>query len=559
LICLTAAYAADNINVTPESFSFHGNVSQVFSGVIYVKNLGNSTVNVSVYKTSGLSQFPISGLSNILNLAPNSTQTRSFTLTIPSNQAPGTYNGQICANVTTSGVYDCSDITVIVDPKLSMTVSPLSMVGYQNESLAGTFTITNNGNSDLNNLVISPITNMDAFGLTYSENNIYLTAGQSKTITVRGTIPYERTGVVHGYFNVSNDQINVASNATLTILSRLVISNLNVKVGKNSDDFSNGNVIDYDDSAYPGAPLQIKVDLENDAGEKLTNIKLNAIIEGIDDGDDMKSETYEINSLSDGSEKKNLLISFPNFNNSIPWKVDEGTYNLIINATGKGEDSKFKYTTTWQLKLKVYRDSDPNLKLTEVSLVPTDAQCGDQVKINVQARNIGDENSNFAIELKSQALGFSKKFSFALSNNYDDDLCTFSEADDNCIGIDDSYSFILPSNAKGNYTIDVIALAGTKQTDKKTLLLNVTCEGAAVVPSNKNTEPQNNTQPNNNSVVVINPNPISQYTTLPVRIVETSSRPLFDKNSKEYPYIIAGGIFVILAVIIGLIVVLTKK
>jgi|GEM_PF-5243133 len=561
LVGLGVASAADSLNVTPESFSFQGNVSQTFSGSFQVKNTGDTTTNVSFYKTalvSGSNSFAIGGTQNAMNnFAPNATISRSFTITIPSNQAPGTYNGQICANATVSGVHDCTAISVIVNEKIALTVTNLSMSGYQNSTLSGTFTLTNNGNTELNNLLISSISNMDLYNLAYSENYITLTAGQSKSITVTGTIPAGQTGVKRGTFTVSNDYVTVEAGAALTIRSKLAITEVYMECAAKDDTIStNGASFDFDEECFPGSEMVLKIKVENEADEDITDIEIDATFENIDDGDDVEAETVDAGDLNDGKEKQ-FTVSFDDIENRIPWITDEDDYVLTIEIAGEGDDSNYDYGETWEVIVPVNRNDDPYMRIMSASLVPDIAQCGDSVSINAEAINLGDDDSDFVLEFKSTTLGFDRKYNFELSSNYDDDFCTFAEADDDCVGVDDTYAFTVPSNAKGNYTIDVIAWSASKQTDKQTITLEVTCGKTTTTTTTTNTTTTTQTN-DDDEVVVINTNPTNQYTTLPVRIVETS-RPLLDKNSKEYPYIIAGGIIVVLAILIGMIVMLTKK
>jgi len=210
--------------------------------------------------------------------------------------------------------------------------------------------------------------------------------------------------------------------------------------------------------------VELKVEIKNVWGEIIDDIKVTAVIEDIDDGDNLDEDT-DIGRLNVGaSETAELDLE-------LPLRVDDGSYDLKIKARGKDSNNDI-HVTEWELTLEVKKD-DHKVKITEVSVSPSHIRCGEGTDIKVEVLNLGRNAEDIEIAVINPYLGLELKEKGIELETGDDADAEYEKQ-----------FRIMPNDAKeGNYQIDVKAYynKGKDVTSKKA---DLTIEGCMQVRQN---------------------------------------------------------------------------
>ena len=175
----------------------------------------------------------------------------------------------------------------------------------------------------------------------------------------------------------------------------LEIINVNAEVdGESDNNLQNNEKIS--ESAKEESDVELEVEVKNSLNRKIDDIKVTAVIENIDDNDDLEESSYSFG-LESGDSKKSTI------NFELPLRVDDGTYRVDILA--EGEDSNnIKYEAEWKLKLEVKKDKD-KLKITNARLSPALVSCGRKSDLELSVLNLGRDDEDISIEIVSDELG----------------------------------------------------------------------------------------------------------------------------------------------------------
>lgn len=450
-----------------------------------LSQIGNSSNKIS-------SSYVQVNSGNSLNIAAGESKSVNIRVT-PSSWDEGSYTGNITFNYDTES--EARDLTVTVktgDAYLSVPSTVYLGAGSnqdRNESVSGSFTIENTGISGDNTLTgmkISTTASSSKYKVNFSltENSGFsseltgftLNTGQSQTIYYRGFIPEDMdSGSTDiGDINVESDQIDkTISNFLVNSPSMLTIDDINAEVDGDDDNsisVSGGDEIGPE--ASPGSVVKIEVKLENEFSSasdiKIEDVRITVTIEGIEgeDDDDLEEETSSFDIREDSkSDTKTLTFN-------LPYDIDEGTYDVRIEAEGTDEEYNSEHSVSTTVLLVVEKE-DHLIKIMKARLGSDEVVCDDYTTFDLQIQNLGnDDEDEVIVTVKNPTLGLTYTSNeFELTEDTSDDDSEFNK-----IFTVDLRELTLKS---GIYGIEVNTFySGDIISDTETVYLTVTgCEG----------------------------------------------------------------------------------
>jgi hypothetical protein len=197
----------------------------------------------------------------------------------------------------------------------------------------------------------------------------------------------------------------------------------------------------------PGSEVQLKIEVSNlyDRSEdiEIEDVLVSAMIDEIDDGDEIEeeSEEYDI----DANDEENIELIF-----NIPLRVDEDNYDMIITLEGD-EESGWKYEETIELELELDKENH-ELMILDAEIAPSTVRCDRTSRLDFRIINIGSNDEDVNLRIENEALGINIEDEFELSEDPDDDDNEYRK--EFVIKIDESA-------AAGSYPLKVIAEYGS--------------------------------------------------------------------------------------------------
>jgi hypothetical protein len=450
----------------------------------YVRNSGTKTLSLSSYAVdpdSDAITFSASNVDAAKVLCGISGQSLTFS-------SVGDFTGIGYCDVTANdGTYTTPakrvEITVR-NQQASLSVPTTAYIGGtagqdRNQTLTSSFVIKNTGDQRINSIEIS--TNAASkyqVNFSLDNSNFYsavsgfsLNTGEERPIYYKGYIPADMGSGdtdIGDIFVRSNEINSTISSFLINTESMLTFYDINVDVDGNSDNSISVSGDNIDKEAAPGSVVKIEVKLENeysrDSEIDLEDVKITAWIEGIDDGDDLEEETDNFKIKYDSKSDFHTLT----FN--IPYAVDEGSYDIIIEAEGTDEEygSEHKISTT--LTLDIEKKSH-FIKIMKAKLGSTDVLCNDYTTLDVELQNLGsDDEDEVILTVKNPDLGLMyTSGDLELVEDVDEDENEFSKI------------FTVDLRNKqvkaGQYPIEIdVFYSGDIISDTKTVYLTVTCK-----------------------------------------------------------------------------------
>jgi hypothetical protein len=221
---------------------------------------------------------------------------------------------------------------------------------------------------------------------------------------------------------------------------KLLITDVDVKVGSKSD-----KNMDYGDriknEAKPGDKVSFSIEIKNnftrDEDLNIEDIEVLVTIEGIDDDDDLDQED-EISKIRADKDDK-VSIDF-----EIPLKVDEDTYEVLIEVEGDDENGT-THAVEFQLELEVEKENN-EVRFLRNTLTPSEIKCGRNVQLSTAVINTGsNDEDDVLLEITNSQLGISFRETFDLSEDPFDDDSEFRK----------NFNIVLPENvAAGVYSVE---------------------------------------------------------------------------------------------------------
>ncbi len=162
----------------------------------------------------------------------------------------------------------------------------------------------------------------------------------------------------------------------------------------------------------PGSKLDLKIEIENLYTKKedigIEEISVQGTLEGIDDGRDIDGSANDFD-LSAGKNKE-ITLEF-----SIPLKVEDGDYDLIVEIEGENERG-FPYSKIIEFEVDVEKEKH-DVAFKELGFSSSNIQCGNAAKLNVNVVNLGTSGEDVKLIITNRDLGIDIMESFKLSRD----------------------------------------------------------------------------------------------------------------------------------------------
>ena len=195
---------------------------------------------------------------------------------------------------------------------------------------------------------------------------------------------------------------------------KLNITDIDVEVdGKSSNNLKDGKTISKE--AKPESEIEFKIKVKNSyngtgTGDlDIEDIQVTVTIEGIDDDDDLEEDAKEFDVNAD--DDKTVTVKF-----KLPLEVDEGTYDVLIEAEGEDEDG-LTHSTEARIDLEVEKE-DHEVIFHRKSLSPSEISCQRTTQLSVGVINTGaQEEEETVLEIANADLGVNLRETFDLSDD----------------------------------------------------------------------------------------------------------------------------------------------
>jgi hypothetical protein len=299
--------------------------------------------------------------------------------------------------------------------------------------------------------------------------------------------------------------------------SMLEIKEVTVKVNgerESAADESGGTI-----KVPPSSTLSMKVKIINNYdtsvdGGKIKNIAVEAILEGIDDGDDLDVDANDFDLLA--GRDKTVTLDF-----NIPLKLEtDATYKLTLTVEGKDENST-KHTDSVEFDVDADKLSH-ELRFVTKELLPARVTCSNSSKLTVKLVNTGENDETVDLTIDASQIGYTRTLQFDMPEDIDDD--------------DNEYEFSdylrMANPAAGIYPVQIRAsYYGGKKSLDETLNLQIdACSATAVTPTPTPQPEEEETVP-----VTKPTQPVVQPVTQPVEVVSQPVRTTYSNAAVATP------------------------
>jgi len=416
-----------------------------------------------------------------------------------------------------------------------------------------TFTITNNGTTDITDLKIELAgTELNTYNISTLPHSLgttfSLVASEVVTVTLTGTVPDDVTTRDAAYsapIKMYSGSTELASlDLNVIAESQLRLDSVKFVVDGKSKSISEG---DTRKDVMPGAKLEIKGDIENVFSDNddidIEDVTIEITIESIDDeGDDDLEGDEDVGDIK-ADDKESFKIEF-----EIPEDVDEGDYDVIILVEGDDENGA-KHSVEWNdVRLKVEKDKH-DIRIRKLAVSPAKVGCSRKARVGVDLKNQGTSDEDEVVVLLENA-------DLELINE-DTSIPEIEEGTGDDTEYSKTYPIELAENVKaGTYPISVKVYYDTDTlSDSKTVDLVVEkCE--VEVPKEDEEE----------TVVVVSPPKTEdkedkgeELDILTTPVTETTEGSLLGSNTYMLLLLVAIGVAVIVIVIMIVVLFSMKK
>jgi len=411
---IVSVNAAPGFNIVEDFANITQQADSTASGSFVVNNTGTTNLNINFTGytlTKSSDKLNITSLSNITNRANGTSQSSTFSIIIPKQQAPGLYSGTLTATSNAS-ITDTIAVRLNITEKYDASSAPsqieLGSVSL-NSTYTRTFNVTNTGNADLTNVTFD--FSASGFNLKSNKTNFVLPFDKTESISFNITIPASTStgNVTLGDVKlVSAELTKSLLSLTANVGGGLTIEDVDVFLttrkseSGNDLDASDGRKLNFgEENAGPGSELRFNLNIQNTFTDKedidINDVSVRVTIDEIDEGEDIEDESHEFDLEAESDEEVNIILK-------IPLAVDAGIYDILIEAEGE-DDSGNTHADEMRLKLDV--DREPREVIVEqASLFPEKIKCSGTSTLTATIRNIGSRKEEKAkIEIVNKGLG----------------------------------------------------------------------------------------------------------------------------------------------------------
>lgn len=264
--------------------------------------------------------------------------------------------------------------------------------------------------------------------------------------------------IVH-YCAKDNDLIGFAFGAAGASPDMLKIKEVTIRVDgkKSSADKAGGTIKEV----YPQSKIQVEVKLKNlypkDTNIGIQNIKVQGVMEGINDGNDLDDESGDIN--LDAEEDDTATLNF-----NIPLEVKDDSYDFILTISGKDEKG-IGYKKELKYNLKLQKEKY-DLKFLKTEISPESVKCSGTVILDLSLANIGTKNEDVKLTVLNSDLGLNIEENFTLDKDPFGDGSKFRK----------QYELHVNNVKEGSYPIVIKADNGNKNIEETVNLAVTKCQ-----------------------------------------------------------------------------------
>jgi uncharacterized membrane protein len=348
-------------------------------------NLTDITFSLSVPGFSSLDE--IFSPSDIDELVDGSSVPVSFEFTIPSGQAVGDYTGTVTVLdgiPNDRSVVYTNDFTITVNElnSLSLDQSSGSLSLEQEQTGTVQITITNNGNTDLTDVILSydqadfeDIGNHEIL-LSFDDNSFDLDSGDYKIVTMTATTDDNQyLGDLNGDISIiSSEGVTVSYDLTVTTFTNLI-----------SIDFD--EVTDLDD-LKPGDDFEFEVLVES-LGFDMEDVKIEVwVLDILDNKKDLNDESNTFDLEQGDTEDKN-------FEFDVPYNVDEKSYSVRVRVDGEEDGNSsndFTFNIVYENAVEVVKEDGEDIRLDDLSISSGQLTCGFVFTTYIDVINTGSDD-----------------------------------------------------------------------------------------------------------------------------------------------------------------------
>ncbi len=479
---------------------------------------------------AGATFTKVDGLTYSFNWTPNFNQagTHSVTFTV--------------YNASDASSYDSETISISVNENSAPTIN------------AGSLTLDSDEDTDTMTISAS---DPDGQALTFSV--VDQTYPEYATCSIEGsTLKVTRQDDLLGMtakttvctIKVSDGDTTKDSTAAYTVTveptSMLEISKVEVVVDGDSHSRDEGDDFDVElgdslefvvtaKNLYTGDTDEEEVDIED--------VNLEITIEGWDDGDD---EEWDVDSSDIKYDKKDeITLSVGN----VPFTIDDGAHTVTITLTGKDEETRVKYTSTWTIEMNVEKESE-DIRVESYELSTDTVSCSRNIELSVTLVNAGTKDSDEIVFWgKGGLLGISPK-----QEEIDIDSGETEEIE---------FSLTIPSTVvAGTYELKMYTYFDEDSYDDndisnlKTIQIKVEdCKPTTTTTTTTTTQTQTTTPATNESVVVVTQ---TQPTTTQTETQTTTTTETDSFWEDNKVFIIGGLVLLNVLLLVGIIALFAK-
>jgi len=389
-LTITASPSTFNLPITLSISNLPSGVTATFSqNSINPAQSGSSVLIISVQNNVAAGSY----IFNVIGTANGITQTQQVQLIVSSA------NNNFVLNVLPSSI----SITQGSSNTISVSASPATF----NQPI--TLSVSNLPAGVGNSFSLNPISSSQGMSsiLTISSlstvpvGNYFLNVvGASGNVVITQPLQLIVASATSSPLPTPSPSPSGTSNgATAGSGNKLLISDIAAKIdGKTTGVGSDGRI---NKEAVHDSSVEFKVKLKNNFTQaenlKIEGITLKVTIESIDDGNDLEQESSEFDLRAQNDKTTTLRFK-------VPFNVDDGTYNVIIEAEGTDENGTTQ-SQSQEVQLEVKKKSR-ELSFTNFAVNPSKLSCSKDLSINYGIINLGNKDEESAsVEVKNDNLG----------------------------------------------------------------------------------------------------------------------------------------------------------
>ncbi len=269
-----------------------------------------------------------------------------------------------------------------------------------NETIQATITLTNNGNETVTNLEFNKVGIDSKYAVQFVNPPSEIAANSSKDVTIQGYVPIDLDavdsngnkiavllGTINVFGKVGNVTTNTAtSNAYMEARNMLEIDRMDISWNGEDERLDDGETVE---DIKPGDSIELKIEIENlfdDSDDEDFYIEyVEAKIE-VDREFDVDDDDKDLGDIAPEDEEE------VTFNMDVESDADEGTYDLIIEVTGRDKNGA-RHGERWVIELEIERERE-DIRIMTAELIPESVSCNRDVRLEVEIENIGSRDSD---------------------------------------------------------------------------------------------------------------------------------------------------------------------